>query len=74
MSALELDLRKAHSHSSEHRAEIEQSELCGCFYCKRTYPSNEIYEWVDQTDGVGQTALCPRVELTLYLVTPADSR
>jgi hypothetical protein len=49
-------LDEAHRHSIRHRAEVLASELCGCFYCLRTYPPSEIVEW---TDG-GETALCPR--------------
>jgi len=48
-------LKAAHRHSSKHRAELERSEQCGCFYCERKFSSKEIVEWVDD----GQTALCP---------------
>lgn len=54
-------IREAHAHSSNHRAEIETSDQCGCFYCCATFSSGEIKEWVDESQaGVGQTALCPR--------------
>ena len=52
--------RTAHDHSSNHRAEVVDSTLCGCFYCCETFPSGDIEEWVDDVDGVGQTALCPK--------------
>jgi hypothetical protein len=48
-------LRVAHSKSSCHRSEIENSVLCGCFFCKKTFPPNKIVEWTDDD----QTALCP---------------
>ena len=48
----------AHEHSSRHKLEIEQSELCGCFYCIDVFPPSEIEDWID--DGVDDTALCPR--------------
>ena len=52
---------KAHEHSSNHRPEIEQSELCGCFYCCETFEAREIAEWIDENaQGIGQCALCPR--------------
>jgi hypothetical protein len=58
---------RAHRHSSQHRAEILASELCGCFYCCSVFKPSEIEDWVDElpddstaTDAVGQTALCPR--------------
>jgi len=46
--------QEAHRHSIHHRAEIVQSELCGCFYCLHIFPPTEIEEWVD-----GEAALCP---------------
>jgi hypothetical protein len=46
----------AHKHSSRHRAEIEASERCGCFFCFRSFASVEIKTWID----ANQTALCPR--------------
>lgn len=45
----------AHKHSSHHRAEIEASARCGCFFCFRTFRCADIKAW---TDG-NQTALCP---------------
>ncbi|MCZ8537225.1 cytoplasmic protein [Paenisporosarcina quisquiliarum] len=38
-----------------HRNELEDSQLCGCFYCLQTFPPSKIEEWVDNE----QTALCP---------------
>jgi hypothetical protein len=54
------DIIRAHRHSIHHRDEVLASEQCGCFYCCAIFPSKEIAEWVDQSQGVGQTALCPR--------------
>lgn len=51
-----IDLRLAHGHSSNHREEIERSELCGCFYCEKVFSPAEIGEWIDG----GKTAMCPR--------------
>lgn len=53
VSELRVD---AHKHSSRHRAEIEMSARCGCFFCFRTFPSTDIKAWTD----ANQTALCPR--------------
>jgi hypothetical protein len=51
----------AHKQSSNHRAEIEASTTCGCFYCENLFAPQEIEDWTDDdADGVGQTALCPR--------------
>ena len=46
----------AHKHSSNHRAELKVSDVCGCFYCLSTFPPNTIVEWIDDE----QTALCPK--------------
>ena len=45
----------AHKHSIRHRAELEDSAICGCFYCLSTFPPSAITDWIDD----GQTALCP---------------
>ncbi len=55
------DYFMAHQHSSNHRKQIEQSEVCGCFYCLAKFKPSEIDEWIDENDDeIGQTALCPR--------------
>ena len=52
---------KAHDHCTSNRSEVLASGRCGCFCCCQTFPAMEISEWCDdQTDGVGQTALCPK--------------
>jgi hypothetical protein len=54
------DLTLAHSHASRHRSEVLASSLCGCFHCCSVFVPTAIEEWVDERDGLGQTALCPR--------------
>jgi hypothetical protein len=49
----------AHDHCSLHRAELEESELCGCFYCMAAFPPSRIREWIDEH----RTALCPESEI-----------
>lgn len=46
----------AHKHASRHRAEIESSSRCGCYFCFRSFASSDIKVWID----ANQTALCPR--------------
>jgi hypothetical protein len=46
----------AHCHSSGHRAEVEASEVRGCFYSLARFSPTEIPIWVDED----QTALCPK--------------
>jgi len=49
------NLKAAHKHSIRHRAELESSDQCGCFYCLEVFPMNQIKVWIDDED----TALCP---------------
>ncbi len=46
----------AHRHSSNNRQEILRSEMCGCFYCLKTFLPSAIEDWIDDDTG---TALCP---------------
>ena len=50
---------RANKHCSNHRFEIERSEICGCFYCMSVFPPGEIVEWID----AGQSALCAKCEI-----------
>ncbi len=52
---MKTDTKQAHTHSSRHKAEVQASNVCGCFYCLKTFPPSDIREWIDK----GQTALCP---------------
>jgi hypothetical protein len=45
----------AQLHASKHRAEVEASSRCGCYFCFRTFPPSSIVKWIDAE----QTALCP---------------
>ena len=49
------DVDRAHRHCTRNRREIMTSELCGCFYCLRTFVPGEIEHWLATED----TALCP---------------
>jgi hypothetical protein len=76
----EVDLERAHDHSSRHRTEILSSDLCGCFYCRRIFPPSAITEWTDEGDEPQLrqvTALCPRCGIdsvigseSAYPITP----
>lgn len=47
----------AHKHCARHEREVMESTLCGCFYCRETFPPVEIEDWLDDEPP---TALCPR--------------
>ena len=50
----------AHAHSIRHRAEIEASTVCGCFYCLATFQPSDVCDWIDGTEEAPVTARCPR--------------
>lgn len=52
----EAELKAAHDRSWKHRSEIENSTICGCFFCLATFVPGEINEWIDDQT----TAMCPR--------------
>jgi L-amino acid N-acyltransferase YncA len=64
----------AHEHCKRHRAEIEASDLVGCFYCCETYPPPLIDEWTDE----GSSAICPKCGIDSVIGTasgyPAGDR
>lgn len=49
--------RSAHRACSCNRAVVENSALCGCFYCLAVYPASEVSVWIE--DDGGDTAECP---------------
>lgn len=49
--------------SFENRPVIERSTLCGCHCCRHLFTPEEIDWWIDETDGVGLTAMCPKCGL-----------
>lgn len=53
-------LKAAHKHSIFHKKEILESDICGCFYCKKTFLPTEITEWCDESNPKGSTAPCPK--------------
>lgn len=62
-----FDLLAASKHTSNNRAEIEASKICGCCYCQQTFPPEEIVAWAgldvsnfnDPEAATAGTALCP---------------
>ncbi|MFA6114774.1 MAG: cytoplasmic protein [Sphingomonas sp.] len=51
---------EAHSHCTNNRAELEQSEVAGCFYCCETFSPKSIDRWLKEGDG---TAFCPQCSI-----------
>lgn len=47
---------EAHKYSSNHKKQLLQDKVCGCFYCLEIFAPSEIGEWVPDP---GETAICP---------------
>jgi hypothetical protein len=41
------------------KKELLDSQICGCFYCEKTFYPIEIIEWIKETDS-NETAMCPK--------------
>jgi hypothetical protein len=51
---------QGHAHSQRNRAEIEESDRCGCFFCGRTFRPRAIVAWIAaDRRGQPETARCP---------------
>jgi hypothetical protein len=53
-------LENAHKRSIFNVNEIQESKICGCFFCLAIFPSSDIVEWCDDDNPKGKTALCPK--------------
>lgn len=59
---MELPEYKAHYFASNNELELsKKTQLCGCFYCKSVFQSNEISKFVGFETP--KTALCPKCEI-----------
>lgn len=67
-SLTEDKLKDIHRHSSQNASELESGKECGCFFCKRIFPADEVVEFVDE----GETALCPYCGIDSVIVTGPD--
>jgi hypothetical protein len=50
-----FEQNQAYKKSINHRQDIENSGICGCFYCLQTFPPSKIRHWTDNE----KTAICP---------------
>ena len=51
-----MKIERIHDQATNNIEAIDKYDMCGCFYCISTFPSEEIMEFTDD----GNTALCPR--------------
>ena len=69
------ELVKLHKCATYNRKDIQQSDTCGCFYCKNIFYAGDITECSDN----GETAICPHCGVDSvscnkkgYIVTEED--
>ncbi len=56
---IETEILEAHDHCNHNYKEIQESEICGCFYCLKTFPPSEIIEWLGLNFSK-DSAVCPK--------------
>jgi len=56
---VDSDYIAAHEHSIRHRDDILRSDICGCFYCLKTFAPAQVIDWINEPIDTGATALCP---------------
>ncbi len=67
-SLREDKLNDLHRHCSLNASELEAGKECGCFFCRRMFPAEEVVEFVDDD----QTALCPYCGIDSVIVAGPD--
>ncbi len=55
MTYTQEQLKAAHKHCSRNHEAIQESALCGCFYCCQTFPADQVQKYTSPHD-----ALCPK--------------
>ena len=70
MDIKDLELWDAHGFSSNHKFQIMDDPVCGCFYCLRIYDPKEIHEWIADEWG---TAVCPYCGVGCSLVAEVSA-
>ncbi|WP_238989864.1 cytoplasmic protein [Streptococcus uberis] len=58
----EYNYELAHYYCSNHKLELENDKVCGCFYCTEIYSPTEIDEWLIEDTMIDHrgTAICPK--------------
>jgi hypothetical protein len=49
------DIILAHKHCANHKQELINDPICGCFYCMKIFNPKEIDFWLEDEE----TAICP---------------
>ena len=62
-----MNAERLHKYCIYNKKLIEQSKVCGCFYCQKTFSPKEIVEYTDEDNKKGPTALCPYCSIDAVL-------
>jgi hypothetical protein len=53
--APQRELYRIHKSSTNNKYSVQNSGICGCFYCKKVFHGDAVTEWIERE----KTALCP---------------
>ena len=53
-------LEQSHRRGIFNFEELKSSKKCACFDCRTLFDTSEIYDWTDEDNVSGKTALCPK--------------
>lgn len=42
------ELKKAHQYCANNKEQLNESSICGCFYCCKIYSPNDIKEYLNE--------------------------
>jgi hypothetical protein len=59
----EQHIKNAPSMTMRNRNAVEESEVCGCYYCLSVFSKHDIVDWTDNS----QTAICPKCNVDSVL-------
>ena len=70
ISQLNYNFKQIHANCRGHETAVQESFICGCFYCLSTFYPTEITDWTSYThDGCERTAACPKCGIDAVLPT-----
>jgi hypothetical protein len=61
-------MKEAAKDAMKNRYAIEESEVCSCYHCCKTFSKLDITKWTDQ----GETAICPFCNVDAVLTQVHD--
>lgn len=73
ISQLNYNFKQIHDGCRDHEMAVQQSFICGCFYCVSTFYPTEIKDWTSYSyEGNERTAACPKCGIDAVLPSSKD--